>query len=93
MTEREKIAKAKIDTVEKEFSEMKKHRSPVSEGEKLPPVCSMQIDKNKLKELEVLNSKEAVVANLDTPIPARDYDKRQKGKTQKNRADEGTGRE
>ena len=90
MTEREK--KAKINAIEKQFREVSKHRNPVSKDEKLPPVCSMQIDKNKMKELEVLNSKEATVVNLDTPIPAKDYDKREKTgkKTSQKREEETT---
>ncbi len=78
MTEKERIALTKIKEVEKEFKLRSTRRAPLSGEEKLPPISAMQIDKNQLKELEVLNSKEAKVAELDTPIPAKDYDKREK---------------
>ena len=98
MTEKQKKAQNKIQATEKKLGdameELSKNRTPLSKDEKLPPVCSMQVDKNNLKELEVLNSKEAVVVNLDTPIPAKDYDKRQEaGKRTHQQTSEETVRE
>ena len=98
MTEKEKIAQDKIKSMERNLEAAKRdlaiNRSPVSEDEELPTICSMQINKDNLRQLEVLNSKEAVVTSLDIPIPAKDYDKREKAeKSTRKRSVKETGRD
>ena len=75
MSEKEREAWKRMEERNKE---LKEHRHSRGQDKENVPINAVQIESDKSLKLENGTYKNAVVCNLDTPIKAVEYDKREK---------------